>query len=132
MPPTAPPTTAVLCFSFLQVSLSDVSFAPRSDGESVATEDVEVKDAIAVWIEKAPMDVVVILGAVELLQQLRRSLIALQQYVPKSHVCMFHADTALSPSKPLFSTVTLIGCSSTTRERYDGQTHYQGTVVDIQ
>lgn len=32
------------------------------------------------------MEVVVTLGAVELLQQFRRSLIALQQYVPKSHV----------------------------------------------
>ena len=64
----------------------------RSDGEPVAldlAEDVvelggDTVEEVCNW--RAPMEVVVNRGAVPLLQQLRRSLIALQQYVPKSHV----------------------------------------------
>lgn len=63
------------------------------------------------------MEVVVTLGAVELLQQFRRSLIALQQYVPKSHVCIFHADTAFNPSKSLLTVVALARCSSIETKR---------------
>lgn len=108
MPPSTPPTTAVLCFSLLQTSALEIRAASsRLGGEPVDTAEdmVDTGDDIVeeVCNCRAPMDFVVNLGAVVLLQQLRRSLIVLQQYVPKSHVWIFHAATAVDPAKLLFT-----------------------------
>ena len=53
MPPRAPPTTAVLCFSLLQTFSLDVRVASRSDGEAevalveaVAAEDEDMAAAV--------------------------------------------------------------------------------------
>jgi hypothetical protein len=69
------------------------------------------------------MEVAVILGAVELPQQLFRSLSALQQYV-----CMFHADTGLSPWKSLFAAMLLDAVPPQSSEACC--TYHQGKVVD--
>jgi len=48
----------------------------------VGSEVADGVTVIGVWIWNAPMEDAVTLGAVALLQQLRRSLIARQQYFP--------------------------------------------------
>lgn len=108
----------VFCFSRSQTSTLVTSVACVSFGEGDAVEleadRVELDDessdetsdgptaAIAAALKsQLPRVLDLKVGAVELLQQLLLSLIALQQYVPKSQVCMFHAGTGLWPSKSL-------------------------------
>lgn len=92
--------------SDLSVAESDEELVIVAVDEAVAkVEDVM---AVAVWSWNAPIEVDVTLGAVELLQQFRRSLLALQQYVPKSHVWMFHAGTGLRPSNSFFTAIASV------------------------
>jgi hypothetical protein len=110
----------VFCFSLSHTSALVMSVACVSSGEGDAVEleadGVEMDDessdettdeptaAIAAALKsQLPRVLDLKVGAVELLQQLLLSLIALQQYVPKSQVCMFQAGTGLCPSKSLFT-----------------------------
>lgn len=84
----APPTTAVWCRSFLQ---SDGGAVVAENGVPVGTAlvttcvgcgGVEDVEAGVGWTWKAPMEDLVTLGAMGLLQQLCRSSGVRQQYVP--------------------------------------------------
>lgn len=109
-PPMVPPTTAVWCLSFAHVSGLAAEVAKNAEpvdtavaATSFGDDDVEEGTGVAVATGNLsePSEDVVTLGADELLQQLRLSLGARQQYVPESHCWMFHAFIAVRPPKPL-------------------------------
>jgi hypothetical protein len=88
-PPMVPPTIAFCFFSISQLFDAGVAVALRGEpvetavattfvGSEVDDDDVDVE----VGNEARPMEDMVTFGAVELLQQLRRSLGARQQYTP--------------------------------------------------
>ena len=85
-PPIVPPTTAVCCLSILQTSALDVAVALKGEpvetavaATRVGSEVAEAETVVDVWDWNAATEDVVTFGAVALLQQLRRSLIARQQ-----------------------------------------------------
>lgn len=123
----------VFCFSLSHTSALVISVAcvASGEGDAVGLEaaGVEMDDessdvrsdeptaAIAADLKsQLPRVLDLKVGAVELLQQLLLSLIALQQYVPKSQVCMFHAGTGVCPSKSLFTAGSLVCCSRIVRD----------------
>lgn len=104
-PPMVAPTTAVWCLSFLQTSERGAAFA--SNGvpveTAVATTCVGSEAEEGVTFINEPMEEVVTLGAAALLQQLRVSPMARQQYLPISHCWML---TAFEPPKLSLLTMT--------------------------
>lgn len=92
-PPIVPPTTAVWCFSFAQVSgltatavligdrvaIAEAATCVGSDEVEVDNREDEVGVDVAAPLWSEPSDVVVTLGADALLQQLLRSFGARQQ-----------------------------------------------------
>lgn len=84
-PPIVPPTTAVFCRSLLQVSVCDAMVVLVETAVTTSSAGWPVMESVVGLAESrrsAPMEDVVTLDAVALLQQLLRSPAARQQYLP--------------------------------------------------